>query len=153
MLKTEKPKWSDQALWSKKEREGDWTWVPGSWLGSISISSRTFHHLPRWRSSKESAYQCRTHRRCRFDPWVRKIPWRRKWQPTSVFLHGKSQGQRSLVGYSSWGHKESDTTEGPTTTNNQLWTIVIMYWYWFISYDTYIILTNDINKRENKVWV
>ena len=46
-----------------------------------------------------------------FDPWVRKIPWRRKWQPTWVLLPGKSHGQRSLVGYSLWGHKESDMTE------------------------------------------
>ena len=42
-------------------------------------------------------------------PWVRKIPWRRKWQPTPVFLPGKPHGQRSLAGRSSWGHKESDT--------------------------------------------
>ena len=41
-----------------------------------------------------------------FDPWVRKIPWRRIWQPTPVFLPGKSHGQRSLAGYSPWGHKE-----------------------------------------------
>ena len=47
----------------------------------------------------------------RFDPWVRKIPWRRKWQPTAVFLPGKSHGLRFLVGYSPWGRKESDTTE------------------------------------------
>ena len=47
-----------------------------------------------------------------FDTWVRKIPWRRKWQPTPVFLPGESHGQRSLVGYSPWGDKESDTTEG-----------------------------------------
>ena len=46
-----------------------------------------------------------------FDPWVGKIPWRRKWQPTPVFLPGKSHGQRSLVGYIPWGSKESDTTE------------------------------------------
>ena len=46
-----------------------------------------------------------------FDPWVGKIPWRRKWQPTPVLLPGKSHGQRSLVGYSPWDHKESDTTE------------------------------------------
>ena len=46
-----------------------------------------------------------------FDPWVRKIPWRRKWQSTPVLLPGKSHGQRSLVGYSPWGRKESDTTE------------------------------------------
>ena len=46
-----------------------------------------------------------------FDPWVGKIPWRRKWQPTPVFLPGESHGQRSLVGYSPWGPRESDTTE------------------------------------------
>ena len=46
-----------------------------------------------------------------FDPWVRKIPWRRKWQPTPVFLPGKSHRQRSLAGYSPWGPKESDTSE------------------------------------------
>ena len=40
-----------------------------------------------------------------FNPWVRKIPWRRKWQPTPVLLPGKSHGQRSLVGYSQWGHR------------------------------------------------
>ena len=42
-----------------------------------------------------------------FDPWVRKIPWRRKWPPTPVFLPGKPHGQRSLV----WGRKEKDTAE------------------------------------------
>ena len=47
--------------------------------------------------------------RCRLQPWVRKTPWRRKWQPTPVFVPGKSNGQRSLVGYSPWGHKELDT--------------------------------------------
>ena len=55
-----------------------------------------------WLSSK------RTHlpsRRPGFSPWVGKIPWRRKWQPTPVFLLGKSHGQRSLVDSSSWGHK------------------------------------------------
>ena len=60
---------------------------------------------------KESACQCRRHRRCRFDPWVGDIPWRRKWHPTPVFLPGKFHGQRSLVGYSPWGHKQSDTAE------------------------------------------
>ena len=40
-----------------------------------------------------------------FDPWVKKISWRRKWQPTPGFLPGKSHGQRSLVAYSPWGHK------------------------------------------------
>ena len=46
-----------------------------------------------------------------FDPWVEKIPWRRKRQPTPVFLPGKSHGQRNLTGYSPWGRKESDMTE------------------------------------------
>ena len=50
-------------------------------------------------------------RRSRFDPRLGKISWRRKWQPTPVFLPGKSHGQRSLEGYSPWGLKESDTTE------------------------------------------
>ena len=50
--------------------------------------------------------------RCRFDPQVRKIPWRRAWQPTPVFLPGESHGQRSLAGYSPWGRKQSDMTEG-----------------------------------------
>ena len=61
----------------------------------------------RWLSGKESA--CRS-KRCGFDPWVRKIPWRRKWKPTPVLLRGKFNGQRSLAGYSPRGHKESDTT-------------------------------------------
>ena len=43
--------------------------------------------------------------------WVRKILWMKKWQPTPVFLTGESHGQRSLVGYSPWGCKESDMTE------------------------------------------
>ena len=51
-------------------------------------------------------------RRHGFNSWVRKIPWQKAWQPTLVFLPGKSHGQRSLVGYSSWGHKELETTEG-----------------------------------------
>ena len=48
--------------------------------------------LPSWLSGKELTCQFR---RCKFDPWVRKVPWRRKWQPTPVFLPGKSHGQRS----------------------------------------------------------
>ena len=57
---------------------------------------------------KEPACQCRRHL---FDPWVGKIPWRRAWQPTPLFLPRESHGQRSLVGYSPWGHKELDMTE------------------------------------------
>ena len=59
-------------------------------------------------SKREIHLQCR---RPRLDPWVRKIPLRRKWQPTPVFLPGKSHGQRSLVGYSPLDCKESDMPE------------------------------------------
>ena len=55
--------------------------------------------------------QYRKHKRPGFDPWVRKIPWRREWQLTPVFLPGESRGQRSLVGYSPESHKNWDTTE------------------------------------------
>ena len=66
--------------------------------------------LPRWWcSSKEPACQSRRLRRCGFSPWVGKIPWRRAWQPTPVFLPGKSHGQRCLVGYS------------PGVAKNQIW--------------------------------
>ena len=58
--------------------------------------------LPWWLSGKESACQSR---RNGFDSWVGKIPWRRKWQPTPVFLPEKSHGQRSLAGCSPRGHK------------------------------------------------
>ena len=50
-----------------------------------------------WLSGKELTCQCRRHR---FNPWVRTIPWRKKWQPTPVFLPGEFHGQRSLAGYS-----------------------------------------------------
>ena len=66
---------------------------------------------------KESACQCRRCKRRRFDPWVRKIPWRREWPPTAVFLPRGFNGHRSLVGYSPWGCEESDTTRHPT--NNE----------------------------------
>ena len=70
--------------------------------------------LPGGSVSKESACNAGDHPQCRrpgFDPWVGKIPWRRKWQPIPVFLPGKSHKQRSLVGCSPWGLKELETTE------------------------------------------
>ena len=56
---------------------------------------------------KKISYQCR---RLWLHSWMGKIPWKRKWQPTPVFLPGEFHGQRSLVGYSPWGGKESDIT-------------------------------------------
>ena len=67
-----------------------------------------FGELPGGSDGKSVCVQCR---RAGFDPWFGKIPWRRKWQPIPVLLPGKSHGQRSLVGYSPWGRKESHTTE------------------------------------------
>ena len=75
-------------------------------LMDVSVSFyfviKSLLRLPWQLSGKESTCQCR---RCRFNPWLRQIPWRWKWQPTPVFLPGKSHGQRSLVVYSPWGCK------------------------------------------------
>ena len=64
---------------------------------------------------KESTCQCRRCKRWGFDPWIRKSCWWRRWQLTPLFLPGKSRQQRSLVGNSPWGHKNSDMTEHPCT--------------------------------------
>ena len=85
--------WRIRTLPTPQKDCGSFKWGPG---------------LPRWLSGKESACHCR---RRGFDPWVRKIPWKRTRQPTPVFLLGKFHRQRSLVGNSPWGHKESDMTE------------------------------------------
>ena len=66
--------------------------------------------FPGGASGKEPTCPCKRHKRLRFDLWVGKIPWRKKWQPTPVFLLEKFHGQMSLAGYSPKGHKESDTT-------------------------------------------
>ena len=58
--------------------------------------------------------------RCGFHPWVWKIPWRRTWQHTPLFLPGESHGQRSLVGYSPKDHKELDTTEATACTHSTM---------------------------------
>ena len=78
------------------------------WFRPLSPPIQGF---PGGASGKESACQCRRHKRCGFNPRARKIPWNRKWQPAPVFLPGKFNGQRSLVGYYPWGCKESDMTE------------------------------------------
>ena len=68
-------------------------------------------------SGKEPTSQCRRRKRCGSDPWIRRIPWRRKQQPTPVFLPGKSHGQRSLAGDGPWGRKELDMTEQLNNNN------------------------------------
>ena len=64
--------------------------------------------IPWWLRPSSVCLQCG---RPGFDSWVRKIPWRRKWQSTPALLPGKSHGRRSLIGYNPWGRKESDMTE------------------------------------------
>ena len=81
---------------------------------SLHISTLVYpsSHFPGGASDKESACQCRRHKRCGFDPWVRRIPWSRSWQPSDVSLPGKFHGQsKSLEGYITWGHRESDMNE------------------------------------------
>ena len=62
-------------------------------------------------SGKELACQCRRCKRCRFDPWFRKVPWRRAWQPTQIFLPRESHGLWGLAGYNPYGLRESDMAE------------------------------------------
>ena len=70
-------------------------------------------------SSKEPTCQCRRSKRC-LPSRLGRFPWSRKWQPTPAISPGKFHGQRSLVGYSPWGHKHSDTTEH-TSTHAHTW--------------------------------
>ena len=74
----------------------------------LCSSKKNLWGFPGGTSDKKPSWQCR---RPGFNPWVGKIPWRKAWQPTPVFLPGESHGQRSLAGYSAWVCKESDITE------------------------------------------
>ena len=87
--------------------------IPDLWWSYIPI----IHcwGFPSGASGQEPAWQCRRYMRHGFDPWRGKIPWSRKWHPTPIFLPEKFHGQRSLVGYSPWGRKESDVTERQST--------------------------------------
>ena len=89
-------------------------------------------------------------KRPRFDPWARKIRWRREWLPTPVFLPGESFGQRSLVGYSPRGHKESDTTEWLTLLpllHRQYSSLLGPSWRTGFS-----CLTQSINRISARIW-
>ena len=81
-------------------------WV-NKWRVSLSLQLR----LPGAASGKEHTCRCRGHKRCWFDPCIRKVPWRRAWQFTPEFLPGKSHGQRSLAGYSPSQRVEHDWSD------------------------------------------
>ena len=84
----------------------------GEWVGGRFKKQGVYIYIfPGASVDKEPAYQCRRGKRPRFDPWVRKIPWRRAWQPTPVFLPGDSPWTEEPGGYGSKGRKESNTTE------------------------------------------
>ena len=88
---------------------------------------------------------CLQWRRPGFDPWVRKICWRRKWQSTPVLLPGKSHEQRSLIGYSPWGHKESDMTERLHFTIIEDYAVL----KWFLP----TVFNNSRMKKQSKNWL
>ena len=113
-------RWNQQnhnGPYKRKARRSEWRGGDMMMRVEIRVSHRSRKGLPRWLSGKESGCQCSRHKRCRYDPWVGKIPWKRKWQHTPVFLPGEFHGQRSQVGCSPWGHKELDTTEQLTLTH------------------------------------
>ena len=86
----------------------------------------TCNHSP-GTSGKEFTWQCRC-KRPRFSPWVRKIPWKMKWQPTPVFLPGKAHGQRSQMGYSPWVTKSrSPCSWAHTHTHTCVFLVVQLY--------------------------
>ena len=88
------------SIWLKKEKKQ-----------GTSLAVQCLRLCLSWWLNGRIFLQCR---RRRLDPWVGRIPWRRKWQPTPEFLPGEFHGQRSLAGYSPWSHTESDMTEGQT---------------------------------------
>ena len=97
-----------------------------------------------------SAGDCLQCKRHGFHPWVGKIPWRRKWQATPVFLTEESHGQRRWVGYSPWGHKELDKTERLSTDTLEIRTIrwkLLTHWK-----DVTVPNLYASNNRASKVW-
>ena len=120
--------WVGKIPW-RKEWLSTPVFLPGEFYWLRSLAGYRLHSMELWRvghdwatkaecvhgaSGKESAYQYRRHKRRGFDPKVRKvrkIPWRRTWQPTPVLLPGESHGQRSLGGYSPQCRKKSDTAD------------------------------------------
>ena len=87
-------------------------------------------------AKKKPTCQCRRYQRLGFVPWVRKIPWCRKWQPSPVFLPGKFHGQKILAGYSPWGRKELNTAEHTHTHTHTYIHIHTFFFRFFPSWVT-----------------
>ena len=90
---------------SVKDRDGCWK-ITMEHHNLNQVVTPNAAAMPDGAGSKESTCQCRRHKRFRFNPWIGKIPWRRKWHPTPPLLLEESHGQRRLVCYSPWGCKE-----------------------------------------------
>ena len=86
-----------------------------------------------------------------FDPWFGKIPWRRKRQPTPVFLPAESRGQRSLVGYSPWGCKESDMTERLTLSFSIYLVFTMLYWLHCTMFTYFTILVSGVQQHKSVI--
>ena len=93
------------------KRHFDMDWKNQSFVQLALLQCWLYYGVWSFPGGSDSESVCLQCGRPRFDPWVVKIPWRRKWQPTPVLLPGKFHGWRSLVGYSPRGRKQSDTTE------------------------------------------
>ena len=101
-------RYSRSNIKDERKKKGSLTW-------SISLSAflpffyfqTIFPGFPGGTSDKETTCQCRRHKRRGFDPWVRKIPLKRAWQPIAVFLPRESSGQRSVAGYGPWGSQRA----------------------------------------------
>ena len=117
------------------------------------MAYKDIHIGIRWLSGKESVCQCSGHRRCRrrrrcgFKSWVGKIPWRRKWQTSPLFLPGEPHGQRSLVDYSPWGHKQSYTTKHTQKENMKIFTAVL-----FLVVGSWETICMSITEIMGKMW-
>ena len=96
------------------------------WKNSVLTEIELFCPLSFWLRQWRICLQCR---RPGFDPWVGKIPWRRGWLPTPIFLAGESHGQRCLIGYSPWDCKESDMTEPWIHKLSFLCHNFLFYWF------------------------
>ena len=109
-------KWPPTKCWREFCKPGkitsqQYNWCKKPFFFFFLLYFLLYQGFSRWYSGKEPPCQYKSCQSHGFNPWVGKIPCKRKWQPTAVFLPGKSHRQRSLMGYSPQGHKESDTTE------------------------------------------
>ena len=123
-LNIKKSVFSHEEQGSIKEPWEAVTVAPLLWTCMRCIRRKQGWHIytgfPGGTGGKEPACQCRRHKRRGFKPWVRKIPWRRAWQPTLVFLPGETRGQRRLVGYSPLGGKQSDIAEATSLASKYI---------------------------------